>query len=256
MIDTNLEDQEIADSIKIEASALSPAEDRVVVDKIVQMIPPFLVDFGGFIPQETKERIPQILRKIISVESVPDFVRAFNPESTRDFTNTHSALTKDSRVTILSTEEIWQGLSQEKKDSISPALSSHAKRLGMSIEEFYNLAYVLNHAGHEFSHAISVESSKDELSEEFREVGADYYGEHISSALLGESIIPTESKERVRFYKGLINQYGDDVHKLFFGTDVDPEIKSRILGEINQETAERLLPSRTWLHKKAHKINT
>lgn len=215
------------------------------------MVTPFLVDFGIFIPEETKEKIPQTLRKIVSVDSVPEVVSAWNPESTTDFTNTFAALTKNSKVTILPTEKIWEGLSQEKKDSISLALSSHAQRLGVSIEEFFNLSYLLNHAGHEFSHAISAGSSEDGLPELFKEVGADYYGEYMSSALLGESIIPTESKERIYFYKGLISQYGDDVHRLFFGTDVDQRIKSRILGEIDQETAKRLHPSRTWLHKKS-----
>jgi hypothetical protein len=82
---------------------------------------------------------------------------------------------------------------------------------------------------HESAHACSTES----IPSWFQEYGARYYQTEIMSKLYGakdpQTSISMKNHKDYKIYTDLISQYGDVVHKFFFGGDIDPKIKRSIL---------------------------
>ena len=165
MKDTQTEQQEIADSVKLEASSLSPQEDaraRALYQKVLDGI---ISDYGEFIPQSIKENPRHIIGRIITVENVPEIIKIWDPPVLEAKANiAKAAYFRDSKVIVMSNQKAWENLSDEEKSYLR-------QRFG-SPEDLFNVYISLYRIGHELAHSISAKG----LPEKFEEIGADYYG--------------------------------------------------------------------------------
>ena len=77
----------------------------------------------------------------------------------------------------------------------------------------------------------------------FDEIGVRYYTQKVAE-LAGVAVTTDESEENaIRYYQSILDKYGDDVHRVYFGMPVDRAQKRRIISEMNSERARKLLPS-------------
>ncbi len=93
-------------------------------------------------------------------------------------------------------------------------------------QEFIDKLYFQTVHAHESAHACSDES----VPMWFQEIGARYYESETIKEIYGKrESRGSDALKNHRFYEQLIDSYGDEVHKYFFGNEVDSKTKREIL---------------------------
>lgn len=98
-------------------------------------------------------------------------------------------------------------------------------------------AYRNNVITHELLHLYNSSLASPSI---FSEAGAYFYTYQLMKGLFVSLNALNDPKLR-SLYQELIDKYGDDVHKLFFGQEVDEEIRNSIFTEVQEEKFEELL---------------
>lgn len=76
-----------------------------------------------------------------------------------------------------------------------------------------------------------------------RKCGAEYYAEQICASLGYQyGIFGGYGEKPKAFYKDLLEKYGDDLHRVFFGSQMDHEITDQVLNEFTVEKTKELFP--------------
>lgn len=160
------------DSLRMDASILSPEEQKSLENKVASMQRIIDKRWGAFIPKETQERSTEFPKQMILVDQE-------------------------------SFSELYEGWEKEPQ---------------VTIQNELNRDLVLS------------------------ELGSRYYSQEVLKDLGIEEAHTKLDIKAHEEYRKLIDTYGNDVHKIFFGSSVHPRIAEKILSEFTPEMVEQILP--------------
>jgi hypothetical protein len=134
----------------------------------------------------------------------------------------------------------WNFLSEPEKDVFRENFN---KRYNISNEDDIAEIYNDDSKREVYVHEVAHDYEDETLPLEFRECGAYYYGKELKKPSSYASVFEADQTYKYSaFYRGLIEIYGDDIHKLFFGSLKNESIRREILEEFTTEVVVELFP--------------
>lgn len=222
--------RDIADSLRLECSILSPSENSQIKQLAHNVRKKFHAQFGRFFRQNVLEEVGDVENRIVVTD-----VSAFNTilaewnstkwNSTKNLLplleNVFAAHFPNEKFIIMfkQFDRYWDKTSKEFQQTLIELTGSENKA-----------KEVMGHIGFmtSLTHEIVHQYQDGSVIPEFLEIGAVYY----TCSLLSSARIPTfldkVGNSRINFYSNLIQVFGDNVHKLFFGQEVPGRIKNTI----------------------------
>jgi hypothetical protein len=92
----------------------------------------------------------------------------------------------------------------------------------------------------DLAHEIVHQFQSPDLDSCWGEFATRFYEDELVNQLNLGNTHDENEKEMVNFYKGVINNHGDNVHRIFFGDkSLTPQIKQNILGEMDQSLIDK-----------------
>lgn len=229
--------QEQFDALKMEVSALSPAEDVELRTEAESANTTFQQLYGKYCrPQPEGE---ELSKRVIMTDKAHAgrFMQAWFPEVSEFISYTNSSdMTaygdRQGELIIGTPIDIWPLVPQDTKEEWIARDGSEE-----NAEKIINEVVQYNLLAHELSHLYQDAS----LPLPFQECGAYYYGREIAEHDRG-SFRNKPMDARANFYKDLLYIYGEDVHRLFFGTLKDVDKTQRILNMFVPNVVRELFP--------------
>jgi hypothetical protein len=236
--------EDIMDELRAQYSAVTPHIERQLPNLAIGILDSLEEGWGNFIPEDTLDFSPGIVDRILCVgrDDYSKLKRLWmNPslEEIDDVSERSEAVFKarDGRMVIIQ---------QPPEFSLPETLSSEEEAI---LQRFGGLekaratvkmTYFVNALSHEIIHEY--EDGANPFS--FSESGSEYYASHISESFGVNygSMMGYGEKPRI-FYGELVEKYGDDVHRLFFGLLSNTQREDPILGEFNNEKNRELFPN-------------
>lgn len=233
-------DQEQLDALKMEVSVLSPEEDAELRVEAESANATFQQLYGKYCRSEPNSE--ELSRRIILTDhdSMGRFNPAWFPEVSKFISYTNSAdMTafgdEQGEFVLGEPIDVWTQVTENIKDQLVSQYGSEE-----NAKEFLNGVVRYNLLAHELSHLYQ----DADLPMAFRECGAYYYGREIakhdrgSFDNFGDKLIDM----RTDFYTTLLAVYGEDVHRLSFGTLEDTAKKQKILNLFGPNVIRQLFP--------------
>ena len=232
--------QDQIDSLRLEVENISPKEREEVLRVAQKLNASILEAYSEYIGYS--ENPEQILQRLVFTKSTDTISRlrglwlGFKKEES----NLAGLTLHPDKFSIL-----WFK-NKESFPDIKEYIEKNKKKF---LKKYENLekaqddmvdAYMHNVIVHELIHLYSPSL---ELPLRFEEAGAYFYAYHLIKSIdvvfvsLNE---PNDTKLR-NLYQKLINKYGNDVHKLFFGQEVDEKIRNSIFEEIQKRKFKKVL---------------
>jgi hypothetical protein len=201
---------DVIDSIKIEASNLSPQKEKEIEDLSQVIGNKFIELYGEFMSPEKQAMIKEIPHKILVLpsEGFIGYQKAWMKEKTVNNPSTQGYFTIMGNIIVV----------DENKAQIK---SERMSRFGAKETDI--LSGVI---AHEAAHFLE----NQDLSLMFKELGASFYAKNILSKLNKWNLVSRNDLRRVLIYKKLVEKIGTNVHEVFFGKDTTDESKYKIYG--------------------------
>lgn len=241
-------DSETVAALETELSAFTPLQTAEVKAGLRKTIQYALETYDEFIPETTKAHVAAYADRLIVVspEDFAAFIRAwwqfdddtFIPEGAEAVYITRGQLT-----VIADWTESWATCSPQLIDGVA-AFLGESDRLAEPVKEFIAQATRDKIIAHEPYHSLeaTVEASGYALRHSVSEMGAYYYHVTTGRALGKKEILDPNTHSAVDFYTGLIQKYGDDMHRLYFGTLGDESRRNQILREFTPKIVHKIFP--------------
>lgn len=244
--------KDLGDSLKLEASILSPKQDAEVKSKLGVMSSIIEAHFAPFIPERAKQNATEAAYGAVIIED-PEFLVAVldNPEIydsdellkiARDDKEHKGFLAAGGYdvslgfpliIGSVAPDLLWDELDAKNKRSFEDA--AHREYGDIEPKNFFNKLQFTRLLAHELSHSY-LDSN---LPTDFNELSADY----ISNTVLNK-FYRVGSISRTDFVDTLVEKYGDEVLRVMFGTSTDVVLRSKILAELTEEKKRELMPER------------
>ena len=229
-METSLEDivfnvsPDVIDSIKIEASNLSPQKEKEI-EEISQVIGnKFLELYGEFMSPEKQAMTKEIPHKILVLpnEGFIGYQKVWMKEKATNNPSIQGYFTIMGNIIVV----------DEDKAQIE---SKRMNRFGAKEADI--LSGVI---AHEAAHFLE----NQDLLRTFKELGASFYAKNILSKLNKWNLVSRNDLRRVLIYKKLVEKIGTNVHEVFFGKDITDESKYLVYGYLNnyRDELEKLFP--------------
>lgn len=230
------EAREVLDSIALDYNSESPSSKRESQKLIEQVHQIFLSKWSKYIPESVLELASLSIRNPIQTD---------HQGMKSELVPSKGLSMLVSRATLLSTQldgdtEHLGDLSIIKLYPYKKGLDRFPKKkldvlLNMVKDSFDNdltkakayldRFYFQTIHSHESAHACQ----GDSIPNWFAEIAARYYQIETMKTIYGENMLTTdEDSASNQFYKVLINKYGEDVHKYFFGNEIDSDTRRSI----------------------------
>lgn len=227
---------EMPDSLRAEASAMHPETQEQIKNFGTRIIDTFSRLHQEHIPLPTLERVKGMEDRIIVLDP-NEYDVLFSEWSAWGHPPTEHvsgvAFTEGDLIAIRYPEK-WSTLNDQDKARNIELFGSEEKAKNMINGISFESAII-----HEIIHKFQ----DDSLPEAFQELGTSYYERYMTQQLntLGYSNEP-DVNQRIEFYQNLLDTYGDNVHKVFFGTIKDLLLKQDILNTLTPEKIEQMFP--------------
>jgi len=235
-------DSEITESLKVEASTLTPEESQELKLLSASIKDEVMQRYGRFLSESTRERLKGIEERIIVTDrdSFEQFSQAWQPGPVRRGKEpipppwiTATYIPKGQLIVLKDPKESWDLIGAEEQEELirhygdERAARKAAERM-----------VLIDNVVHEVIH----QCEDTELPTSFLELGTIYYQQPIMRKPGEAVMVPKGEEKRVAFYSHLVPKYGDAVHKLFFGTLIDPIQRAAILSELTPTVINKLFP--------------
>jgi hypothetical protein len=220
------ENKEINDSLRIEASTLSPKEANDARETLGEMSQFLEGRFGTFMPDSARERATNARNNLIVVDDINQFLFSFLPEEKgidsiyeedlQGFYHLPSGI-----IVVKDQERLWE--------DAGPEIRTSAIRLFGDEETARNTFgnfFALGTLAHELGHAYL----NPDLPPPLREIGAYYLQSEVSREFFKG--ISGVSKPIINFYEHFVQKYGDDFNRFMFGRQIGILTRLRLLREI------------------------
>lgn len=235
-------DANLMDELRAQYSVFSPEGERHLTDLAEAVNGSLTERYDRFIPDDVLDYSAGIVDRFLCV-SQSDYHGLYqlwdNPsgeikdevESSRGFFEAENG-----RIIVFAEPPFWN-----PSPDPSPEEQMALEKVGgvENIRRRIATTYFVNMLAHEIVH----EYHEDDLPFSISEAGTDYYAENISAQfgvtygyIIGYGDAPKA------FYAELVSKYGDDMHKLFFGSPINPQIEQQIHGEFTSEKKKELFP--------------
>ncbi len=231
-------DSDLVDSLKLDMSDLTPGQDKVV-NEVANKIQNTIVDtYKEFIPSSSLYHADSVNDRVI-VSDTPAFQEMYaNWASDSDGNypdkSIRAAYFPEGKIIAFDDpNRIWELYADDAKAEAIKVFGSEEK----AKENVASIAF-FDYLTHEICHQYQDLT----LPEPFVEISARYYQRETLTKMKYGYIIADHDEERIGFYKSLIEKYGDDVHKLAFGKEIDTAKKKVILNTFTPEEIARLFP--------------
>lgn len=209
-------DQEMFDSLKMEVSALTPEQDKMV-ENFGNKVSDFIRDkYGNYIPEDKKSELVDIGKRIVITEksTYQVFSSEWDGEEVGESSDGARFLYGEF-IGLNKMEDAWDRLASED------TRQSFIKRYAgdeLNAKKAFEFIVITNYTIHEIVHMFQ----NDELPEVLLETATRYYQQKIALELIGSATTFGEPYDGyIDKYQKLIDQYGDEVHKVFFGSAED-----------------------------------
>lgn len=232
--------QEQIDSLRLETENISPKEKEEAF-QIAQKLNGYILEIYSDYIEYSKE--PEEFPKRLVFTKSADTISRFKSiwlDSKKEEKDLSGITIHPDEFGILwfknkeSFPEIKKYIEKNKKEFLERYGS-----LEKAEEEFIE-AYMHNIIIHELLHLYSPAL---ELPSVFKEAGAYFYAHHLL-IVMGDMFFSLNKSYDIKLrnlYQKLIDKYGDDVNKLFFGQEVDEEIRNSIFKEVKKRKFKKLL---------------
>jgi len=223
--------KDMVDALRMEISSITPKQQeglsegiRLITDKIV-------TDYGRFMPPETLEVAKTTDVRTLLVHN-EDFHAIYNNWASDDDTSVDATgvMFHEGRLSIV------QDFASQKENSFNiPDEESKQKFIDISKgdeEEARNHIAEMNmgsHLAHETLHQLHAQG----MPTYFVESANFYYQRELDKDMPMYTFLPVDSAAlAARIYQDTVEKFGDDVHKVFFGTNEDNDLALRIKGYV------------------------
>lgn len=228
---TNCEyNRDIVDSLRLDASPVTPAREtglRTMASAAGLM---FINTLGHVIPPEKHQLCASMADHLVVVN--PDGDDAFSQNwlsaGQNDQADHKQAAAWNfgthyfqGEVTTLTIPQAgWKSLVPEIRDRLAKHFFSRG-RARRWMDRYTEQNTVI----HEGSHMLEARG----LPQDFSEAGASYYADLFEQPVDGRSIkVATEADFYIRLFRGLVGEFGDDAHRVYFGSQPQETTKSRV----------------------------
>ncbi len=224
--------QEDAESLKLEASVLSPVEAKKIEAVATVISQTINAEYSRFIPQATMEANIDLGKRVIVTDDSVAFEQAWSLHDTTSTTPQHLtgvSFQFGGIITVLDPEKKWSTYCSHCKAQDIQRLGSEA-----AAKEQYKVNYLTTTIAHEEAHQYQDFSNPGV----FRELGAYYYAAEISKRLGQRPHGDHFAGKRYDAYATLVRKYGDEVHRVFFGSVENPITKLKkplIMHEVQKQ---------------------
>lgn len=233
MVEQFVANKDIVDSLKIEGSILPPNEQRWteflvgIVDEVIDK------DFGQYMPPHQAIKTSGLGDRFVVVDG--ESFEAIHANWSAASDGATKTLNKRAAAIYLT-----EGAFVVCRDPLSVFRLSDAD---MAKRDAIRSLYVIDWLTHEVAHYFQDQNLPQDAAElAFVEAGARYYKQHISDKLhLGfEALNEIDPLAKLpKLYKKLLEGYGDDSHRLFFGTPLQQFHRGEILWGLAQHVTEK-----------------
>ena len=212
-----VESKDIADSIRLEASSLTPKDAERYKGYIAEVDSTINKMFGGFITNEGRQRVEIVKQNIIVTEDQNELDyelggKHLGHDSTTEGFRIHVA--DLDLISISGIKKYLNNMHQGSKDLLASANEEDREK---AIESVKKLNFETSLA-HELAH-VYVDPN---LPGEINELAALYMGSEISIVLFGDRYVKPESRAvLIDGYENFLAKYGQDFNKLMFGGTVN-----------------------------------
>ena len=239
---TNYDSQSVNDllsSLRFEFSIENPQKLKESQPLIDQVHDVFLSKWANFFPENKLERASLSIRNPIFTDNVSmknalvprKGIGAFIGNFRRNYIDIDGETEHLEGVSVIKQYPYKKGLERFPAQKLSTLLEIFKPRFAGNLtktREFVERYYFQTIHSHESAHACSDEN----VPTWFQEIGARYYQIEVIRAIYGENEIQSASDlNNHKFYQELLSKYGDTVHSYFFGNEVEPKTKRKLLAE-------------------------
>lgn len=241
-------EQNVLDSLDVELSMLSPKKLEAMRGVARRARDELIARYGAFIPEDKIEENLDIHRRVLVMESgtAKLFFKEWNEDEAngREFVitnNTRAGFFRKGRFIVFNDPYIlWDELADE--DMRQNWVKDFAEE-GLTDKQTREVVSFVTSCWHVIEEVVHAHQDLGEVPIVFQECAADYYRSRIHEELEIPSLVGIPTADlRVEFYKMLLKWYGNDVHKLSFGSKVDESRKMLILRHFTPEVIRKLFP--------------
>lgn len=232
-------DASITDSLKLEGSLLSPTEDKKSKELAIRVVSVLLAKYGEFMPRHVKDRATSVASRVMvlhedAFQGMWDGweVNQKTKETPYDADIHGGYFTEGGLMITNNPILIFDSFSDEgQKDYIAQKGGEKEARDYLGKIEETDKAHEIVHDLHD-----------ERMPEAWMECGTSYYERIVATELQLRRAVIELDERRFTFYKTTVQTYGDDVHRLFFGSKIKQKQKNRILSSMTPKTKEFLFP--------------
>ncbi len=230
-------DDEMVASLRLETSALRPEVQLRINDTALRIKDSMVDSYQDYIPPETLSRVEHLEDRVFIMDS--DTFDAFDSSwhgddsetTTRQSVMGVSYAAGDVIAMTVDEERSWNLMTEDAQKELTDLYGADAKGITNNIRFTDNLA-------HEIAHKFQDSS----LPRPFLEAAVRYYQQRVVTDLGFGHLIVDLDEQRIEFYAGLLDKYGDRVHSVFFGTEQDLGSREQIVKEFTPSICARLFP--------------
>lgn len=232
-------DDDLMTHLKAEYSALPPGGEEKMTELGIALVDCLTQLYGQYIPERVQDNSIRIVDRLMCLRN-EDFKEFhyfwIHPEEdeSEDTLAGGAFYTLHGRLMIYTPPplQIFENLNNEVLEGLNQfgGIEEARKKIAMS--------WVINLLSHEIVHEYS-----NDFFYELNEAGAEYYSQQMMNITgFGHGALGGYGERPKAFYKELVEKYGEDMHRLFFGSPVDPVIAIQIMSEFTPEKRAELFP--------------
>jgi hypothetical protein len=229
-------DRDIADSLKLEMGFTTPEQNGFLKNTVNKIQSTFVETYYDLIPHEKLLDAGNISDRVIVAQSEQFKIFYSEWNSTGIFPSEYTRGSFFPRGKLMAFDNpitIWKSYGEEAKREAIKIFGSENKARSAIISICFD-----DFLAHEVIHNFQGNS----LPVAFLETAARFYQRETIKKLEYGYLTIDNNEYVIEFYNGLVKEFGDDIHKVFFGLDVDPEIKADILSRFSPEQIKILFP--------------
>jgi len=230
-------DNSAASALHQELSSVAPKVHARVAARLEQVIAHATKTYKDYLPDETIQRIPGLADRTIIMddERFTNFFGAWYGDNGQASPTANGLYSSNGDIiAVRDLTDYWQ---QQQKMTAQLVSTPGVRDLAHAKQIMENIGYAET-VTHEAYHHLQDPS----LPTFFQENGAYYYQQTTAESLNFGRLDSDERAKITDFYKNLIDKYGDDVHKLFFGTLNNTERRTEILAEYTPQKITEIFP--------------
>ncbi len=228
-----------ADTLKIEASGLSPHQETQVKEYVKVVKESVERQYGKYFGPQTLEQVKGIEDRVITFgdkESFTEYARgSLFSQPNRDLSHLVGLHTRKANgdLSVVQPVEGYPTRTGVQKEPVAESWKGTNK----NAQQDDQLTEFKDTLVHEIVHGYQ----DDRLPSYFMECAVPYYVDKVLHDVPDSALRFYKQDKRIERYDNLIKKYGESVHRLFFGSNIDSNLREKILATFKPSLVNRIL---------------